>query len=200
MSMTEENWSKVFKKLKGELSQLARYVDKTRKGVEGISSTVKISSEKFPEASDAITSVTVDLEAAANRIMEILEGILSEQDRTLSMLSVLRKWAEGLPDGLGSEGLGIIKVLESVHDNIKKRMMEILTSLSFHDLSGQKLKKVLIGLNEVEEKLLELAVSFGLHIEKDANEEDLLKQLQDEQSSLAQKQDMVDKLLAELGV
>ena len=39
--------------------------------------------------------------------------------------------------------------------------MDIFTSLSFHDLSGQKIKKVLTALSTVEKKILDLGTNLG---------------------------------------
>ncbi|GEM_PF-2381925 len=197
--MSEEKWDAVLNDIKGELSELANFVEKTKKGLDGIESTVKAGNEKLPEATDHIRCVTGDLEKAANTIMSILERVMREQERSLHLLGILKSWAEDLEEKNASEGLGIIQVLEGVIVRMKADMMDILTNLSFHDLSGQKLRKVMSAFSDVQSKILELAVHFGLQSNKDpSDKEGLLDELKDVSVSMELKQDVVDKILKEM--
>ena len=71
------NLNEVLNKLREELSSLASFIDKTRQGIDNLETTVKIGSERFPEASNQLSAVTGELENAANKIMTILEGLMS---------------------------------------------------------------------------------------------------------------------------
>ncbi|HHL39728.1 MAG TPA: hypothetical protein ENJ37_04425 [Deltaproteobacteria bacterium] len=196
-AMEEKNWEEIVHKLKKEISDLAEYVDKTRRGVDDVAMTVKVGAETIPDTSDRIKSVTDGLEDAANRIMGILEGAMREQDRIQGLLAVLKDWAAALPEKDGREGLGIIDVLESMTGKTKENMMDIFTSLSFHDLSGQQLRKIMKSIAEVESRILALGLSFGIEVDKDEEKEDLLNKLQGSSESL--DQDVVDRILKELG-
>jgi len=142
-----------------------------------------------------------DLEKAANTIMSILERVMNEQDRAVSMLGVLKSWAQDLEEKSGSEGIGIINVLEGSFGSMRTDMMDILTNMSFQDLSGQKIKKVMAGFSEVQSKILELAVTFGLQTSHDGEfteKNDLLDELKDVSVSMDLKQDIIDKIFNEM--
>jgi chemotaxis protein CheZ len=84
-----------------------------------------------------------------------------------------------------------------------KLLTEIMTALSFQDLVAQRVKKLGGILNDVQDKLMELVVVFG--IQEDANGAtptgktgELLKQLEQSKAT-AIKQDVADEILAQFG-
>lgn len=198
MTGNNDKWSEVVINLKSELSQLARYVDKTRKGMADVELTVKAGAERMPEASEELSGVTGELEKAAHRIMSILEGVTAEQEKTDDMLKKLSAWAQSLPEEHGGEGVALVSTLISSNDVVKANMTDILMTLSFQDLTGQKLKKIMSRLTEVETRILEMALSFGLQtdVEESVKEEkeEMLKELKDT-APADLTQDMVDKIL-----
>ena len=85
------------------------------------------------------------------------------------------------------------EVKQVVSEN-KEILMDIITGLSFQDLTGQKIKVIVGLIEEVEKRLLQLIVTFGLK-SKDANEgNDTLKEFSDKPTL---KQDVVDNILKE---
>lgn len=196
--MNEIEQGELMNRIREELSSLAKFVDKTRKGIDALESTVKIGTEKFPEASTQLFAVTGDLENAANNIMSILEGLMSEHDRSHALLKELSDWAGGLTRADREKGAAIIKELDRLNEKAKREMMEIFSNMSFQDLTGQKLKKVITGLSAIESKVLELALSFGIKngtISKD--KKDILNELKNA-GERPLKQDVVDMILKEL--
>ncbi|MBI5643118.1 MAG: protein phosphatase CheZ [Deltaproteobacteria bacterium] len=195
--MSGNNWNEVMIKIKGELASLAQFIDKTRNGIDTLETTVKVGSERFPEASNQIAAVTGDLENAANNIMTILEDLMAEQDKMHASLADLTQWAGSLGEADGVKGLKMIGDMEKVHNKTKTELMEIFTNMSFHDLSGQKLKKVIGSLAVVESKLLEMALSFGFEDKLNTHAPGgFIPQAQPEKPI---DQNVVDKLLKELG-
>lgn len=84
-----------------------------------------------------------------------------------------------------------------------KRLMDIMTALSFQDLVAQRVKKLTTIVHDVERKLLELVVVFGLkndgstpEVKTDAT--DMLKQL-NASNTTSMKQDLVDDILGKFG-
>lgn len=191
--MEARNWNDVMSKIKDELSSLAQFVDKTRRGIDTLETTVRAGTERFPEASNQIAAVTGDLENAANNIMSILEGLMTEQDKMHTILEGISQWAGSLPGEASEKGLGFIKELGGIHEKTKTELMDIFTNMSFHDLSGQKLKKVISSLAVVESKLLEMALSFGFEGASKGNGSVETK------PEKPMNQDVVDRLLKELG-
>jgi chemotaxis protein CheZ len=84
-----------------------------------------------------------------------------------------------------------------------KHLMEIMTTLSFQDLVAQRVKKLVTILDEVQTKLVELVVVFGLQRNGNAAAgtgiaDQMLKQLE-ESKTTAMKQQVADDLLAQFG-
>lgn len=194
--MSETDSQNVVQKLRDDLSRLLEFVERTRSGFENIENTVIVGSEKVPEASVQIKAVTGDLETAANTIMTILEDTLSEHDRGQTLLASLSEWIGALPVQEKERGAAIISELGSIHENAKKNLMDIFTNMSFHDLSGQKLKKVNTSLSVVEAKLLDMAMSFGM---KNIKEEGGACKSGAGKTVAPMDQNIVDQLLRELG-
>lgn len=197
--MSDTNWNTMLGRIREELSSLAIFIDKTRRGIDTLESTVKVGSERFPEASSQLSAVTGDLENAANNIMSILEGLMTEQERAQSLLKSLSDWAGKLPEEERKTGTAFVTQLEGINQKTKSEMMDIFTNMSFHDLSGQKLKKVIGSLAVVETKLLELALNFGLKENQEGEEAPEFKTPKIAMAELPINQDIVDKLLKELG-
>lgn len=195
--MEQEKFPTMIAKIREEVSNLAFFVDITRKGMDTIESTLTIGNEKFPEASSQLSSVTGDLENAANNIMSILETLMQEQDRADAIIKELLSWACGIQGS--SDSCARITELASIHTRSKNGMMEIFSNMSFHDLSGQKLKKVIRSLAIIESKLLEVAVNFDLAGGRSSTEKsDLLNKLKGSSEIKPLNQDVVDQLLKEL--
>lgn len=197
--MNEASWNELLGKIRGELSNLAEFIDTTKNNIESLETTVQMGSEKFPEASSQLTAVTGDLESAANNIMTIIEFLLDEHEKSCSLIEELEAWAEGLPDESGKEGLRIIGELKGKNTTSKDSMMDILASMSFHDLSGQKLKKVIGSLGAVEDKLLNLAEKFGFTLTATTGTGECAANGDIAPAGSRLEQDVVDKLLKELG-
>lgn len=117
----------------------------------------------------------------------------------------------------------LIAAIEATDAQIKKiitNISRILESLSFQDLSGQQIKKILSVLSSVQVQLLSMLVTFGVKLKKkeayagleDGAADDLASQELDrmkeqiseewdegEEGEGPLNQDAVDNLLAELG-
>ena len=201
MSGSVNNWHAILNKMREELSNLAKFVDQTRKGIDNLETTVKISSEKFPEASLQLNAVTGDLENAANNIMNILEAQMADGERTHVLLDELSAWAATLDGEKAAAGFETIKKLEEMNIKSKSCMMEIFTNMSFQDLTGQKLKKVIGSLAVVESKLLELALNFGFNedLAKEEQKKDFNSDLKGPTNTMPIDQDIVDRIMKELG-
>lgn len=202
--MPETEWSELLKRVKDELALLVKFVDKTRNGLDSIESTVKLSTEKFPEASRQIDIVAGELESAANNIITLLESMMLEQERTQYLIKSLSEWINSVSADNKDKAVDAIGQLGAINMKLKKDLMEIFSNLSFQDLTGQKLKKVMTSLSSVETRLLELALTFDIVGDKSKvhkAKKDMLDALSETKKAEPMKlnQDVVDKILRELG-
>ena len=137
------------------------------------------------------------------------QQLVAQDDKQLidsrqRLAGTLNKAADALTKG--QQGSCVVCVLTESHQRLAqddKRLIEIMTALSFQDLVAQRVKKLTTIVQDVERKLLELVVVFGLkhdgaspEVKTDAT--DMLKQLE-ASSSTAMKQNLVDDILGKFG-
>jgi chemotaxis protein CheZ len=84
-----------------------------------------------------------------------------------------------------------------------KRLLDIMTALSFQDLVAQSVNKLVTILQEVEHKLLQLVVVFGPYQKQAAKKEqdkasEMLKQLEATKNT-SMNQDLADEILKQFG-
>ncbi len=193
--MPDANQEDMHRRLKHELSEIVKFIDSTRKGMAALETTVKIGSEKFPEASSQLKSVTGDLENAANNIMTILEGIMTDHEKADVLFNRLSAWTGLVEEEKRAEGASIAAELEAIQSKTKKDIMEIFSGMSFQDLTGQKLKKIISSLAVVETRILGLALDFGLT--ETINPQDRTEMISKLKASeeVPLKQDVVDSIM-----
>ena len=129
----------------------------------------------FLEASSQLDEVLKDTEAATMTIMEIVERQLEFQEKNDSILSELRNEAD--------DPARIIQ-LETNNFRLGKDLTTLVTTLRFQDITGQRLKRVVSALNQIEAMVVELYVSSGLLLE--AAEKDPTKNVQELQDEARQ--------------
>lgn len=182
-------------KLKGELGSLAKYIDETRRKLKCLNPSITSSTNKFPEASMQLLDITRQTEEATNKIILLTEKILDDQNRISEDLRNLKQLINKNIKKENKEIESIINNIQTINIGNKKDLMNLLTDLSFQDLTGQKIQKIVSLVQDVETKILELLVSFGL-VEEEKKAE-MITELKDPSKSIDLKQDLVDDILAE---
>ena len=129
----------------------------------------------FLEASSQLDEVLKDTESATMTIMEIVERHLDLQEQNAAHLA-------GLLSG-GADAAPITE-LEANNKLLGDDLTSVLTALSFLDITGQRIKKVVSALNQIEAMVVELYVSTGLIL--DAAEKDPSKNVQELQDDARQ--------------
>lgn len=103
----------------------------------------------FHEASAQLDEVLRDTESAAMSIMEIVEKQLELQAESAELIA-----AAGEAPGMAR--------LAAINDELGSDLTTLLTTLSFQDITGQRIKKVVVALNGIERRVVDLYVSSGL--------------------------------------
>lgn len=106
----------------------------------------------FNEANLHLSEVLESTEKATMRVMELVERQMDLQIESADLLASLKDGAK--PDAL--------KRLLEINTQLGDDLSEILTSLSFQDLTGQRIKKVINALKTVESALMNMYLSSGL--------------------------------------
>ena len=193
--MANGNYSREIESdLYGELGELARYINMTFRKLQTLEPNIKLSSEKIPLAASQLSDITRATEEATNRIMGLTEGVLDNHELITSDLVKIKD------NKINPEEIGNLERLVSKN---KESLIEIITCLSFQDLTGQKINKIMEMMREVESRILELIVTFGLKANNEKGNMDeaaspILNELKKPVSDDL-KQDLVDDMLKKFG-
>ena len=131
---------------------------------------VEIASRDIPEASNQLEGINETLEDSTMKIMDINEAQMELSKGQIKVLeSVLSKKSdgEGISIGLSLEEAmtaleGQIGILRQIED----RSMKMMEPLSFQDLVGQRIQRIIRLVRSMELRIEELIVSFGIKLKK----------------------------------
>ena len=155
----------------------------------------------FQEAAQQLDNILQTTESATTEIMDIVEKHMELQAESAAVLA-------GLPGGYA--GPKDVVKLQAANDALGEDLMRIMTTLSFQDLTGQRIKRIISAIKKVEQIVLELYLSTGLQIRAQAEAPD--RDIEDLKAEAKQKvselkgpqmdtqQGTVDDLLAQLGL
>lgn len=110
----------------------------------------------FHEATDQLDEVLKATESATMSIMEIVERHLDMQEQNAELLAHVRE---------GTASSTQIALLEANNRQMGDDLTSVLTTLSFQDITGQRIKRVVTTLNKIENTVVELYLSSGLIME-----------------------------------
>lgn len=183
-----------------ELGELARFVENAMKTISDAGPQIVSSSQQLPTASSHLSDLNKMTEEGTLEVMRLTELIQDEHGRIAKELSAVVEVLQAMDCTKLTERLGTINTVVAREG---KYLTEIMTALSFQDLVAQRVKKLVAILDEVQSKLVELVVVFGLQQngEKSAGEGTaghLLKQLEASKTT-AMKQKVADDILAQFG-
>ncbi len=162
----------------------------------------------FSEATDQLNEVMATTFEATESIMTATEGLLDRQQEIAELLVAIQ---DSVPQGAAEK-------LAAHSTATEEALTGILTSLSFQDLTGQRLKKVVSALGDIQSSIFEMYVSSGLMLKthEEMPEKDLeeitresrrrleeIKEIKGSElkgPSKGTSQSDVDSLLADLGL
>jgi len=187
-------------KLYEELGELARFVEQAMKAISEASPGILSSSTQLPTASGHLSDLNKMTEDGTLEVMRLTEMIQDNRDRTAKDLAAVVEILQAVDAVKLAERL---EKVSAVMAEDGKHLSDIMTALSFQDLVAQRVKKLVAILDDVQSKLVELVVIFGIQqngenrsVEGTAGH--LLKQL-DESKKTAMKQQVADDILAQFG-
>jgi chemotaxis protein CheZ len=187
-------------KLYEELGALARFVDNARNAISAASPQIISSSAQLPTAASHLSDLSKITEDDTLEVMRLTEMMQDNRGQIAKDLSAVVEVLRAMDCVTLAGRLGNVTSVLAQDD---KYLMEIMTALSFQDLVAQRVKKLVTILDEVQGKLMELVVVFGLQGSPEAANDagtagDLLKQLE-ESKTTAMKQKVADDILAQFG-
>jgi chemotaxis protein CheZ len=187
-------------KLYDELGELARYLDTAMRKIAEIGAPMVANSAQLPQASAHLLDLNKMTEEGTHEVMRLAEVIQDNRSKAAKELASVVLTLEAVDCRTLAARLG--KTAQELAQD-DKHLMDIMTALSFQDLVAQRVKKLVTIIEDVQCKLVELVVVFGLKQEGATPEVqgkagEMLKQLEACKST-AMKQELADELLSEFG-
>lgn len=187
-------------KLYDELGELARYLESAMRKVADVGAPMATNSAQLPQATAHLLDLNKMTEEGTLEVMRLTEIIQDNRARAAKELASVASTLEAVDCTTLAARLG--KTAQELAQD-DKHLMDIMTALSFQDLVAQRVKKLVTIVEDVQCKLVELVVVFGLKQEGTAPETqgkagEMLRQLEASKST-AIKQDLADELLSEFG-
>jgi chemotaxis protein CheZ len=132
----------------------------------------------IPQTADQLEGIIETTEQAANKIMDNLEAMQVDCENMAAILSDLKGGKISLPAGDGSEiepnsteALApLIQHLTTIIDANTAMIADSFVQMSFQDLTGQRIKRIMSLVSQMESRLQKMVVSFGIKVaEKERN-------------------------------
>ncbi|CAG9296179.1 chemotaxis protein CheZ [Celerinatantimonas diazotrophica] len=175
----------------------------------------EIASHEMPDARERLSYVIDMTNNAANKTMDAVEASLPLADRLNDQIAnVMPSWRNLMERNLS---LGEFKTLchqldEFLYnsaidaDKLRQMLTDILMAQDFQDLTGQMITKVIVLVQEVEGRLVEMLTLFGgaaskepTSVQKTGIEAEGPIHNKEAREDVVQSQDDVDDLLSSLG-
>jgi chemotaxis regulatin CheY-phosphate phosphatase CheZ len=156
----------------GKIKDVARELIDFRKDIQKKiePEIIEIASKDIPEASNQLEGINETLEESTMRIMDVNEDQMETAHR---QLKVLESFINGDVEQEGlqkertlEEALNVIKGQIHVLQDIENRALNMMEPLSFQDLVGQRIQKIIKLVRSMELHIEELIVSFGIRLQK----------------------------------
>ncbi|BDV01701.1 chemotaxis protein CheZ [Thermodesulfomicrobium sp. WS] len=168
------------------------------KEIHAATSVKKINGENaqsiFSETSQQLDAIVDTTEKATEQIMGIVE-------KHMDAIAGIREKAASLQDA---------EEIQSYLQGLDADLMEIMTALSFQDLTGQRIKRIVHALDEVQRIVFDLYVDAGLSMKAlEENPDKPVEEIRQASKAKASElkgpqaganQSAVDDLLAQLGL
>jgi Chemotaxis protein len=191
-----EDLQKGFKEIYNEI--------KVAKNVNGpLTPTAEDPNELFSQASNQLDAILQTTESATVKIIDTIENLQALSDALAGIVKSFEK---------GGVSKAERETLADINSSLSQDLMSIMTTLSFQDLTGQRIKIIIETIKKIEKIVLDVYMTTGLMIkarteapEEEADFTHLQAKAKDQLSTLKgpqldSTQGSVDDLLSSLGL
>ncbi|MBW1666437.1 MAG: protein phosphatase CheZ [Deltaproteobacteria bacterium] len=131
----------------------------------------EIATKYAPQTADQLQTIIEATETAANKIMDNLEAMQEGTEAIKKSLTSLKQEAFVMPGGTEkihghvlSAISPFINSIESTMEDFSSRISDSFVQMSFQDLTGQRIKRVIDLMSQTEEKIKRMVISFGIKL------------------------------------
>ena len=135
-----------------------------------------IATKYIPQATDQLETIIETTEMAANKIMDNLESLQADIEQMKKIFASIKEGTIVVP-GEKKEGVEVkidsqtimaifplIAYIESSIKNYTSLISDSFIQMSFQDLTGQRIKRIINLVNKMEEKITNMVISFGIRL------------------------------------
>jgi len=217
----EEFFKSLAYEMKGELKDFALLIVNFKKDLRSKirPEITSIATKYIPQTTDQLKSIIETTETAANKIMDNLEIMQEQTSKIGEIIAYLKKGEIRLPRGkkvrLDPQTVQaihpLINYMESDSQNRMSLISDSFVQMSFQDLTGQRIKRIMSLVHQMERKLKDMIITFGIKLSEheknpDITKEELQRAIEDKVIELAGPQKLgyglgqgdIDDLLASL--
>jgi chemotaxis protein CheZ len=190
-----EDLQKGFKDIYQEIKQA--------KSGKGLPALGEDPGELFSRASNQLDAIMQTTESATVKIIDTIENLQTMSDTLAGIVKSFEK---------GGVSKAERETLASINDTLSQDLMSIMTTLSFQDLTGQRIKIIIDTIKKIEKIVLDVYMTTGLMIKARSESPDQSADFQHLQAKAKDKltelkgpqldtnQGSVDDLLSSLGL
>lgn len=144
-----------------------------------------LATKYIPEAAGQLEGIIETTESAANKIMDNLD-LLQEQTRKIKeSVSCMKSGKLKVPadktgfieaeiDAAALEKITpLLDFIDTAETDNKALISDIFVQMSFQDLTGQRIKKIMTLVQQMEEKLKNMVVGFGIKLSEKGKNPDI---------------------------
>lgn len=177
-----------------ELFDIIQFFNEAIKKLSIVKDAVEDSYEDLPTFEKVLKEVIKDTRAASEKILNLTDNINFNINEIKDNITILKKH---VMEGDLQRALGYVDRLIDKSIEGQDISFDMIAALEFQDITKQKIDKLIKIVKDLEKRLTDLIVKFGLKhnkidvdtLNRIGNKDDILKD-----------QDLVDRLLKEFGI
>ncbi|MFW6147555.1 MAG: protein phosphatase CheZ [Thermodesulfobacteriota bacterium] len=125
-----------------------------------------IAEKYIPEAADQLEDIIESTEKAANKILDNLEGMQADLGELGQIVDSLKNGLGGGPtnDQIKTDISAFLDRIKPHLDNSRSLISDSFIQMSFQDLTGQRIKRIITLVNEMEARIKHMIISFGIKL------------------------------------
>ena len=174
----------------GDVKELALMIIELRRGLKTkIQPEINdIATKYIPQASDQLEGVIETLEMAANKLMDNLEIMQDHAVKMEKMVADLKEGRIRVPGG--KKGViavdidpatvktlaPLIYFMESNIQSYNPLISDSFVQMSFQDLTGQRIKRIMGLVGQMEKRLRDMVIGFGIKLSEHEKNPDITKE------------------------
>jgi len=163
----------------GNVKELALMIIHFRRDLKSIihPELTDIATKFIPQATNQLKGIMDTTEMAAHRIMDNLENMQADIEKMKKAFSSLKEGTLMLSNGHKEVDRNTVETISPLIDQMESEMENSISlisdsfvQMSFQDLTGQKIKRIIKLVSEIEEMTKKMIISFGIRLtEKERN-------------------------------